>query len=85
MRQSKAWNLAKDIYKLKEKEKATFYSPSEERVTPAASTMKSEERERACGRSRSEYAYGQQERPELSGIGDHEDIEESDDGDDGQR
>ena len=34
---------------------------------------------------RSKYAYGQQERPWLCWVGDHEDIEESDDGDDGQR
>ena len=42
---SKAWNLAKNIYKLKEKDKATFYSPSEEWVLPVTSTKKSEERE----------------------------------------
>ena len=41
----KAWNLAKNIYKLKEKEKATFFSLSEEWVMPAASTKKMEERE----------------------------------------
>ena len=40
-----ALNLAKQIHKLKEKEKATLHSPSEECVMPAASTMKSEERE----------------------------------------
>ena len=34
----KAWNLAKNIYKLKDKDKATFYSPSEEWVLSAAST-----------------------------------------------
>ena len=43
--QSKAWNLAKNIYKVKDKEKATFYSPSEEWVAPAASTKELEERE----------------------------------------
>ena len=41
----KAWNLAKNMYKLKEKEKAAFHSPSEEWVMPAASTIKPEERE----------------------------------------
>ena len=41
----KAWNLAKNMYKLKEKEKATFYSPAEEWVLPAASTQEPEERE----------------------------------------
>ena len=39
---SEAWNLA---YKLKEQDKATFYSPSEEWVPPAASTKEPEERE----------------------------------------
>ena len=42
---SKAWNLAKHIYKLKEKDKTTFYSPAEEWVLPAASTKDPEERE----------------------------------------
>ena len=42
--QSKAWNLDKNIYKLKEKDKATFYSPSEEWVLLAASTKEPEER-----------------------------------------
>ena len=41
----KAWNLAKNMYKLKEKDKATFCSPSEEWVMPAASTKEPEERE----------------------------------------
>ena len=40
---------------------------------------------RVCGRCRSEYAYGQQATPWLFWVGDREDIEESDDGDDGQR
>ena len=31
---SKAWNLAKNIYKLKEKDKAAFYFPAEELVPP---------------------------------------------------
>ena len=37
---------------------------------------------RVCGRFRRYYAYGQQERPQLCWVGDHE---ESYDGDDGQR
>ena len=40
---------------------------------------------RVCGRFRSEYAYSQKARPWLCWVGDREDIEESDDGDDGQR
>ena len=41
---SKAWNLAKNIYKRKEKDKATFYSPAEELVLPVASTKEPVER-----------------------------------------
>ena len=37
--------LAKNIYKLKENDKATFYSPAEEWVLPAASTKEPDERE----------------------------------------
>ena len=39
-----AWKLAKSVLKLKEHERATFFSPSENRCLPA-STLKSEERE----------------------------------------
>ena len=42
---SKAWDVAKYIYKLKENDKATFYSPAEDWVLPAASTREPEERE----------------------------------------
>ena len=45
---SKAWNLAKNIYKLKEKDKATFYFPAEERVLPAASTKRAGEKRVCC-------------------------------------
>ena len=41
---SKAWNLAKNKYKLREKDKATFYFPAEEWVLRAASTKEPEER-----------------------------------------
>ena len=41
----KAWNLAKNMYKLKEKDKATLHSPTEEWALPAASTKEPEERE----------------------------------------
>ena len=40
-----AWRLAKNICELKEKEKAAFFSPSDEWTLPAASTIKLEERE----------------------------------------
>ena len=59
---SKAWNFAKNIFKIKEKDKATFYSTSEEWVLPAALT-KEQRGKRVCGGFRSLYAYGQQERP----------------------
>ena len=39
-----AWRLAKNVFKLKEHERATFFSPSENRCLPA-STLKPEERE----------------------------------------
>ena len=41
----KAWNPAKNIHKLKEKYKATFYSPAEEWVLQVAETQGPEERE----------------------------------------
>ena len=59
---SKASNLAKNIFKLKEDGKAAFQFPAEEWVLHAASTKELEEK-RVCGRFRSEYAYGQQARP----------------------
>ena len=40
-----AWELARKIYKLKQEDKASFYSPSEEWILLAASTINSEERE----------------------------------------
>ena len=43
--QSKAWNFVKNMYKLKEKDKAAFYFPAEEWVLQAASTKEPEERE----------------------------------------
>ena len=41
----KAWDLAKNIQKLKQKDKAAFYSPAEEWVLLAASTNEPEERQ----------------------------------------
>ena len=40
-----AWRLAKSILKLKEKNKAAFFSPSETWCLPAPSNLKPEERE----------------------------------------
>ena len=42
---SKAWNFGKNKYKLKETDKATFHSTSEECVLPVASAEEPEERE----------------------------------------
>ena len=42
---SKAWNLANNIFKLKENDKATFYSPAEKWVMPVTSIKEPEERE----------------------------------------
>ena len=39
-----AWKLSTSVFKLKEKNKATFFSPSEKRCLPA-SNLKPEERE----------------------------------------
>ena len=41
----KAWNLGRHFYKLQEKDKATFFSPTDEWILPAASTIKPVERE----------------------------------------
>ena len=40
-----AWKLAKNVLKLKEHERAAFFSPSENRCLPAPSNLKPEERE----------------------------------------
>ena len=54
-----AWKLAKSVLKLKEHERAAFFSPSENRCLPA-STLKPE-RKRICCRLWSVNAYDQQE------------------------
>ena len=43
--QSKAWNLAKSICMFKEKDRATFFSPTKKWVLPSASSRESCERE----------------------------------------
>ena len=40
-----AWNLAKDVYKLKKVPQDTFFSPAEASAMPAPSSEKPEERE----------------------------------------
>ena len=49
---SEAWNFAKSTYKLRAKDKATFFSLTEKWVLPRSSARDLKERER-------EYAYGQ--------------------------
>ena len=53
-----AWKLAKSVFKLKEQERATFFSPSENRCLPAP-TLIAEERVICC-RLRRVDAYDQQ-------------------------
>ena len=43
--QSKAWDLANNIYKLKENDRTTFFSPTKKWVLPSASSRESCERE----------------------------------------
>ena len=71
---SKACNLGKNIYKLKEKKKKAPGCVNKR----AGGKM-------VCSGFRSEYAHGLQARLKLCWVGDHEDIKKSDDGDDGQR
>ena len=79
----KAWNLTIHIYKLKEKDQS--YIPLAREAGSPWCLSKRVRGERVCGGFRCEYAYGQWERLWICWVGDHEDIEESDDGDDGQR
>ena len=59
-----AWRLAKSILKLKEKNKAAFFSPSENWCLPAPSNLKPEEPENCC-RLRSVDAHDQQKGLEF--------------------
>ena len=72
----KAWNLAKYIDKLKNKDKATFYSPAEEWVLQAASTKEPEEREFVVDSGASVHMVSKRDLNSAE-FGDHEDIEES--------
>ena len=59
---SKAWNLAKNTYKLKEKDK-NYILLTFGRMGTAGCVNKGARGKRVCGGFRSSYAYGQQERP----------------------
>ena len=72
----KVWNLAKNIYKLKEKDNATFYSPLEEWVLPAREFV-------VCsGASMHMVSKKDLNSAELETV---TVSKKSDDGDDGQR
>ena len=73
-----AWKLANRVLKLKEHQRATFFSPSENRCLPA-STLKPEE-ERICCRLRSANAHDQQKGLEWCWNGYFDEIVQSYDG-----
>ena len=81
---SKAWNLAKKHFQA-QRERQSYILLACNEVGNAGYVNKRTGGKRVCGRFRSECAYGQQTRPQLCCVGDHEDIKKSDDGDDGQR
>ena len=59
---SKAWNLAKHICKLKRKRQSYILLARRRKGTPGCVNKRAGGK-RVCGRFRSWYAYGQQERP----------------------
>ena len=63
-----AWELAKHVHKLKEKDKATFYSPLSSLVITSA-IFDETRGTTICGRFRSINAHAEQERSEFSGTG----------------
>ena len=73
------WRLAKNIFKLKEKDKATFFSSTNEWCLPAPSVIKTGGK-RICCRFRREHAHVEQERPELCRIGNRKGLQKFDDG-----
>ena len=56
-----AWNLAKNVYKLKNTDKATFYSPIEARATPAPTSKSPEERELVVDSGASMHMLGKKD------------------------
>ena len=75
----KAWNHGTKLLQAQRKRQGWILTLSEDWVLPGC-VSKSGRGKRVCCWFKSEYAYGQQERPWLCWVGDHEDIEESDDG-----
>ena len=80
---SKAWNLFQKQIKASKMDKYILLARG--RMGPRGSVNKRAGGKRVCGRFLSESAYSQQERPRHCRIGDHDDIKESYDRDDGQR
>ena len=80
----KAWNLVRNIYKLKEKDKATFHFPAEEWVLPVAETNEPEEREFVVDSRASMHMVSKRDHnsAELETM---RISKKSDDGDNGQR
>ena len=74
-----AVKLAEIILKLKEKDKTTFFSPSENRCLPAPSTLKPRGK-RICCRLQSVDAHDQQKGLEFCWVGNFTDVEKSYDG-----
>ena len=81
---SKAWNLAKNICKLKETGKATFYSPSDGWVLPAASTIKPEEREFVVDSGASMHVVSRKDLNSAE-LENRKDLKKSNDGCNSQR
>ena len=69
-----AWNLAKKFLKLKEKHKATFFSPTETCCLPSPSQNLTGGR-RVCCRLRGVDAYDKQKGSEFCRAGDCEDFQ----------
>ena len=62
---SKAWNLAKNIFNLREKDKATIYLPAVEWVLRAAGTKEPEERELVVDSGASMHMVSKKDSAEL--------------------
>ena len=78
-----AWNLAKNVYKLKNKAKATFYSPTEAKAMLAPTSKSPEEREFVVDPRASMHMLSRK-RFELRRSGDSAEIQEPHNGGNGQ-
>ena len=72
-----AWKLSKNVFKFKEHERATFFSPSENRCLPA-STLEPEEREFVVHSGASMHMVSKKDL--IPAELETDDIEKSDDG-----